>query len=380
MADAALLREVINRDTITTQVKFIHNYYSNFDIDLFINDATKDIADLSLTERLDQFTECLNKYLPSSFEESAEILIHSLPPEINDERKDLDGMDLSSENGFIIIALTNYISRNGTEHFHLSMEALLEMTKRFTSEGSIRHLIISHEKEVLEYYRKWVLDANVHVRRLVSESLRPRLPWAIRLQNYVLDPSPILEFLEILKDDPELYVRRSVANNLNDIAKDNPEVVTETLQKWSKNESKEMKWLIKHALRTLIKKGDPAALEILGFHADAHISVSPIELESNQITLGEALNFSLTVTNDGDRIENLVFDYVIHHMKANGKQAPKVFKLKTGTLKPGESITLKKRHVIKKINTRTYYEGEQRIAMKVNGREFDSISFNLNLV
>lgn len=379
MADAALLREVINRETITTQAQLIQNQWPPFKLEQFLDESTEEIDEKTLTERLDSVTNSLEKFLPQSFEEAADILIKSLPPEINEERKDLDGIDLGSENGFIIIALTNFIARNGKDHFHLSMRALLEMTKRFSSEGSIRHFIISHEKEVLEYYRKWALDSNVHVRRLVSESLRPRLPWAIRLQNYVQDPSPILEFLDILKDDPELYVRRSVANNLNDIAKDHPKVVTNTLGKWRKNESKEMTWLIKHALRTLIKKGDPAALEILGFHADAHISISPIELESETITLGEALNFSLTVTNEGNRIENLVFDYVIYHMKANGKRAPKVFKLKTGVLKPGESISLKKRHVIKKINTRTYYAGEHKIAMKVNGREFDAVSFNLKI-
>ncbi len=402
MADAALLREVINRDTISSLALRIENAWKDFNRELFIEKAVSHLSDLALMERLDQVTETLAEFLPETFERSADILIKSLPPEIGDERRDLDGLDLSSENGFIIIALTNYIARFGSDCFDISMNAFLEMTKRFSSEGSIRHFLISHEEAVLNYYRKWIYDKNVHVRRLVSESLRPRLPWAVRLKQYVIDPTPILEFLEILKDDPELYVRRSVANNLNDISKDNPAVVTDTLKRWSRDDegrddegrddegrddegrdegvnSDEMKWLIKHALRTLIKKGDPKALAILGFRADADISLSDIQLESDSIELGDSLNFTVTVVNTGKRVENLVIDYVLHFMKANGKPAPKVFKLKTGTVKSGESIVLRKKHPLKKINTRTYYPGTQALSMKVNGREFDKVFFDLKI-
>ncbi len=379
MSETKLLRDVINPKTIYNLSELISGKYKNFDSHRFIEDITPNLASLSLTERLDLVTDALKETLPTDFSQAAQILVNSLPPEPTNEKSSLDGVDLGDENGFIIVALTNYIARYGLDFFDISMNALFEMTKRFSSEGAIRHFIVQNEKKVLELYREWAVDDNVHVRRLVSESLRPRLPWTIRLQNYVEEPQPIIEFLQLLKDDPELYVRRSVANNLNDISKDSPKVVTDLLKKWSSNKSPEMKWLIKHALRTLIKAGDRDALAILGYRHDASVDASHVVLSSSSIKLGDTLEFFSEIVNTGDQTENLVIDFVIYHKKANGKQVPKVFKLKNCSLTPGTSLTINKKHPMKKISTRVYYAGEHALSLKINGKEFEKVSFDFEL-
>lgn len=371
------MRNNINEHTVTELSQRINSYYTTFQSDKFCKEIIPSLDDLGLYERLDLITLKLYKYLPKEFSEAVDILLNSLGDEIVADKVDLDGIDLSSNNGFIIISLTNYISSYGLDYFELSMKALYEMTKRFSAEGAVRHFIIKYPERCYELFRKWVKDENVHIRRLVSEGLRPRLPWAIRLQNFVKDPAPVLEFLEALKDDRELYVRRSVANNLNDIAKDHPDIVVELLQSWNPKASKEMEWLTKHALRTLVKQGNIGALELLGYKKNPEIKVRNLELNSD-VKLGEFLEFSFDIISESDNDQKLVIDYIIFHKKANGLQTPKVFKLKNVKLKSSENIRIFKRHGIKKINTRKYYEGKHRVVIQVNGKEFLSGEFNLS--
>ncbi len=372
------MRNNVNNKAVEHLADKISINYPEFNRESFCESIIPNLNDLGLFERLDLITKKLKKFLPEDFTIAANILIKSLDREIVEDRSDLDGVDLSSGNGFIVISLTNYISDYGMNNFDLSMLALCEMTKRFSSEGSIRHFLIKFPNKTIEVLKKWAIDENVHVRRLVSEGTRPRLPWAIRLQSYVEDPTPILKFLELLKDDKELYVRRSVANNLNDIAKDNPEIVVNILKGWSHDKSAEMTWLIKHALRSLIKQGNPGALDILGFHSNPKIETSNLELKHNVI-LGDAQEFSFDLKSTSNIKEKLVIDYIIHHKKANGTLTPKVFKLKTMTLKAGESIIIKKKHGIREISTRKYYQGNHKLVIQINGKEYLSGNFNLSI-
>lgn len=372
------MRNSINEKTVWELSQRIINYYPNFQDEDFCREISPELDNLGLFERLDLVTRNLHKYLPYDYPKAVDILLNSLGDKLESEKSDLDGVDLSSSNGFIVVASTNYVSEYGMDYFDLSMKALYEMTKRFSSEGAIRHFIIKYPERCCTLFRDWVQDKNVHVRRLVSEGMRPRLPWAIRLKEFIKNPSPILEFLDKLKNDRELYVRRSVANNLNDIAKDHPEIVVETLQRWSTDKSKEMTWLIKHALRTLIKQGHPGALELLGYKKEPLIEVSEFELNQS-VTLGGSLGFSFYIKSLLNDYQNLVVDYNIYHKKANGSQTPKVFKLKDIELKPDEIIKISKKHIIKKITTRKYYEGSHRVAIQINGREYLSGEFELYL-
>ena len=191
--------------------------------------------------------------------------------------------------------------------------------------------------------KKWTKDSDRHVRRLTSEGIRPRLPWAMQLPAFIKNPAPVIELLEILKDDREEYVRRSVANNLNDIAKDHPDVVAEIAEKWMKGASKERAKLIRHACRTLIKKGNKKVLQVFGYEPPKIQQVS-IDVQTPDVMFGTALQFSISISSNASHDQPLMIDYVIHHQKANGKTSPKVFKWLTKSLMAKKSLTLTKKH------------------------------------
>lgn len=372
------MRHFINRDSITDLSNRILSNYSQFNEKKFLNSILPYLEDLGLYERLDLIRDCLYDSLPKDFSEASSILVKSLGPELSKAQNDLDRIDLLSSNGFIVIASTNYIAKYGLDCFDISMEALYEMTKRFSSEGAIRYFIKKYPDKCLDLFNKWAEDKNVHVRRLVSEGLRPRLPWAIRLQNFIKDPNPIFPLLNKLKEDKELYVRRSVANNLNDISKDNPDLVTKLLNEWKEIDTKNMEWIIKHALRTLVKQGNIEALNILGFTKNPLVEIRDFK-HSMEVQLGATLDFTFTIESNSDKEQKLVVDYIIHHKKSNGKQTPKVFKLKNIVIKPHENIEIIKSHSIKKITTRKYYSGVHKIDLQINGKRYKSGKFQLHI-
>lgn len=368
-----LNKEVINKENTLILAKRIKVNFPDFDIYGFHKEIIDALPSQTMGERIQQVRKSLYNFLPQNYEESVSILINSLPLKLKVDS--LDKLDLASQNGFIIISLTSYISKYGMNNFNTSMKALKEMTKCFSSEGSIRYFIDKYPDQCNKLFDKWVLDNSPHVRRLVCEGLRPRLPMAISLQKYKKDPTAILKYLEILKDDPHLFIRRSVANNLNDISKDNPKVVTDLLKKWNNDKSAHRQWLIKHALRTLEKKGDPLALEILGFQPSPDILISSFKVKKKTIVVGENLEFSFRI--ESSNSQALLIDYIIYYMKSNGKQIPKVFKLKKlkSCINLDEKII--KSHSFKIINTRNYYSGTHYIALQINGEIYEKIKFNL---
>jgi 3-methyladenine DNA glycosylase AlkC len=304
-------------------------------------------------ERNNLIRDLLQEYLPKDFPQAVQILISSLGSEIL--HCELTGFD-----AFVVMSQCDFVAKYGLDHFELSMQALYEMTKRFTAEGAIRAFIQKYPDQTLKRLAEWAEDENCHVRRLVSEGMRPRLPLAPRLPQFIKDPRPVLHLLDKLKADPELMVRRSVANNLNDIVKDNPELVMKTLKEWQKMKNKGTQWIIGHASRTLVKQGYEDALALLGYPSDLAVRVQRLQLHKTIIQMGEDLIFEFEVQSKGDTSQNLMIDYVIHHMKANGKLAPKVFKLAKKKLKSRETLQLFKKHSFQQISTRKYYSGNHR--------------------
>ena len=215
--------------------------------------------------------------------------------------------------------------------------------------------------------RDWAHDPNVHVRRLVSEGTRPRLPWAPRLRAFQDDPRPVLDLLELLKDDPELLVRRSVANNLNDIGKDNPAALTDTCRRWMRDATAQRRWLVRHALRSAVKRGDPQALQILGYLPVPVVTVPDIHTTPAVVPIGESVTFTVQVANEGSTTAKLLVDLRVHFVKANGKPSPKVFKLKQLQLEPRASARLTKTISLAQHTTRTHYPGHHRVEVLVNG-------------
>lgn len=284
--------------------------------------------------------------------------------------------------GFDLWPLTQFIESYGLEEFEISMAALHELTRRFTAEFAIRPFLVHHEKATLAKLETWTKDTNPHVRRLVSEGTRSRLPWALRLDAYVRDPRRTVKLLEKLKYDEETYVRKSVANHLNDISKDHPDLAISILEKWNAKipteHSEKITWITKHALRTLIKSGHPGALALVGVkQAFKAVEISSFRVKKSVIRVNESLEFSFDLRSKAKEPTKLIVDYVIHHRKANGDTSEKVFKLKTFTLLARQTITIAKRHPVRLITTRKYYAGAHAIEIQINGRRFNKTLWRL---
>ncbi len=363
-------RDVFNKNVVMKLAENIFANYASFDKINFNKDINLKLEFLSYGDRNSLIAETLHKYLPKDLRKATDILIQSLPPQL--ESKELSGFE-----GFIIMPQCLFISRYGLDEFDISMNALYEMTKRFTAEIDIRPFIAKYPKKTIEYLNKLTNDSSPFARRLASEGTRPRLPLGMRLSNFIKDPTPVIRILEKLKEDYNLMVRRSVANNLNDIAKDNPEIVTDTLKKWSKIKTKEMKWLISHALRTLLKQGNKDALELLGYKSDINIEVTNFILKKKKIKLDDTLFFDFKIKSNDKKESNLMIDYIVHFMKSNGKTVPKVFKAFKKKIKPNEEMILSKKQSFKPISTRKYYKGIHFIEIQINGLKYKKQEFEL---
>lgn len=346
-----------------------------FDRAGFVSAAANNLEALELKERSDQIVRALAMFLPEDFERAAHIMLRSLA---TDSKAEGSGYEMNDEGigGWAIMPMTHYAGIFGLEHFDLSMNLLKEMTKRFSSEFGIRFLILADRKRALAIMRTWTRDSNCHVRRLVSEGTRPRLPWAMQLPAFIADPSPVLPLLEALKDDESEYVRRSVANNLNDVAKDHPDIVSDIAEQWLRKASPDRQRLVRHACRTLIKQGHKKTLQAFGF-GPPKVKLKHLRISTPQVNFGEALLFELSILSISEQSQPLTIDYAVHHQKANGKTTPKVFKWKTIALDKKATHVAKRVHSIRPITTRTYYAGAHRLEILINGVSVAQSEFEL---
>jgi len=221
----------------------------------------------------------------------------------------------------------------------------------------------------------WAESKSHHVRRLASEGCRPRLPWAMALPEFKQEPGPVLLVLEKLKNDESEYVRRSVANNLNDISKDNPQLVIEVARNWL-GDNRKLDWVVKHACRTLLKQGQPEIMELFGFAKPDHIKIKEFVAQPS-VEIGDNLDFSFTLETQHKKLGKLRIEYVIDFVKKNGNLSRKIFKISESDTK-NNSKTVTKSHSFKKISTRKYYAGNHVISIIVNGHEMASTEFLLN--
>jgi 3-methyladenine DNA glycosylase AlkC len=347
-----------------------------FDKHGFAQCAAENIEANELKQRAAQIRVALDKFLPDDFGRAVEIMLASLHPHDSVELSAV-GMNAEGIRGWAVMPMSELIGLRCEEDFELAMQAQHTLTKRFSSEFGIRYSILANPERAMEIILGWTRDKNHHVRRLASEGCRPRLPWAMQLPMFMADPSPVLPVLEALKDDDSEYVRRSVANNVNDIAKDHPDIAANLALKWMEGAGKARQKTVRHASRTLIKQGHPIALKALGF-APPQVDVSPVRVTTPTVMFGEALEFESMLVSTASKPQNLVIDYVLHFRKANGRTAPKTFKLKTATLKPGERMAIKRRHPIRPITTRRYYNGAQSVELQINGAAMGDTGFELS--
>lgn len=349
----------------------------NFDADRFVALATNNMKELELKQRSNQICDALTATMPSNFREACETLTKALHP---DEEVHFSEME-TDESGIAdwgVMPMADYVAEHGLGDFDYSLEVLAEMTKRSSSEFAIRHFFIADQNRTMDKTMEWAKDENFHVRRLASEGSRPRLPWGLQLKEFVIDPSPLLPMFEILKDDSEEYVRRSLANNINDIAKDHPTVVSTIAANWMKDASKDRARLVKHACRTLVKNGHKPTLEALGYSAPKVI-LEELIISTPTVMLGEVLEFAITLTSTAKTSQPLIIDFIIHHRKANGSTTPKTFKWKILDLAEGKTLSASKRHPMKPITTRVYYQGTHTLEIQINGEIFGTQDFEFKL-
>jgi 3-methyladenine DNA glycosylase AlkC len=337
----------------------------------FIKSATSGLDELELLDRGRHIARALATHLPDDYAAAVGVLLRSLGPEhASDE---LLGVGMAP---FFYLPHTIFVAERGLEHFDLSMHAQYELTKRFSAESSIRAYIAKDSERTFTVLRKWTTDPNAHVRRLVSEGTRLRLPWAMRVAWLDAHPERVLELLDRLKDDPSTLVRRSVANNLNDLGKVYPELLTRTCAAWLAGASPERHALVEHALRSAVKRGDATALKLLGYGKKASIAVESIRFDPPRVAIGGRVSMTFVLRGKSARAQELLVDVAVHFVKANGA-APKVFKVKRVTLPPRGKVALSTSFSLAVHTTRVPRPGKHAVEVIVNGQRYDAGAFEV---
>ena len=340
----------------------IQRFYPDFDKNTFV----KLIFDegweaMELKEKMRHTTQCLHKTLPESYKDALEILKKAAP----------------YVKGFEAMSLPDFVELYGMEmeNWDLSLPALGHFTRYASSEFAIRPFLDRDPERAIVYMQTWAGDESPRVRRLASEGCRPRLPWAMALSTFKKDPSLILPILEKLKDDPSEDVRRSVANNLNDISKDNPQLMLDICEKWY-GQNKNTDAIIKHACRTMLKAGNKRALLLFGFCDPTHIKVENFRIDKEVVKIGEDIRFSFDLIIDEKERSDVRLEYVVYFMKANGKLSRKVFQITENEYVPGKHL-FKRKHSFVDMSTRKHYPGEHRVSIIINGEEKATASIEL---
>ncbi len=345
----------------------------------FSQQALDGLDALELKARVLQLARALVAVLPADVDRAAGILEASLGPVGDGD--DLASLRTSAAGlaGWPVWPLTEAVALMAAQHApERGLVALQAMTQRLTAEFAIRPFFIQQPEATYRTVGGWLQHPSAHVRRLVSEGSRPRLPWGLRLQALVADPRPTLHWLQALQDDPSAYVRRSVANHLNDIAKDHPTLVADWLAQHLPGASAERQALLRHASRGLVKAGDAAVLAAWGLGA-AFCGRLSLALSPPALALGEVLTVQVDLQSTARTPQLLAIDYAVHHVKAAGHTTPKVFKGWVLDLAPGEQRQLVKRHALKVVTTRRYHAGTHAVDLRINGQVLAEAGFDLSL-
>jgi len=357
---AYAIAEMINR-----------SYPNQINADDYAAEVQSKVPPLELKDRVYVLADGLRKRLPQDYPTAINIIVDSLGP----EDEDLTGM---FNEGWYLMPVARFVEEFGLNYPQISMDALAEITKRHTAEYAVRPYIEQHYEFAMKIIGEWAISPNFHLRRAASEGIRPRLPWASKLQCFIDDPKPVLAILELLRSDSSDFVRKSVGNNLNDITKNWPDLVIETLERWkSESPTTETEQITKRAIRGLIKAGNQRALALIGSIGGEDIKVPYFNITPGVIQLGESFQLEVDLINPSSSTYNLTVDYVIHHVRKNGRTIPKAFRLASLKLGAEESRRITKKHVIKAVGVRAYYGGQHQVDIVVNGLIKASLVFEL---
>jgi 3-methyladenine DNA glycosylase AlkC len=356
---AELIKNCYDLKFIEKVCNEISRNYKEFDSSGFTNAIfDKNWEKKELKERMRHITICFREFLPDDYLCALEILMKT---------------SVHFNFDFAPMVFPDFVEVYGLKYDE-SIDALEHFTRHSSSEFAVRPYILNDSKKMINKMIEWSKSDNHHVRRFASEGSRPRLPWAVAIPSLKEDPTPILPILEALKNDPELYVRRSVANSLNDIAKDNPDVVIEIAKRWI-GKNKELDWVVKHGCRTLLKSGNHEILNIFGYLTPHHIRVENIVVQK-EVLMEEDLHFSFDLNTESKKLGKLRIEYAINYMKSNGKRSRKVFKVSEADFSVS-SRSIKKKQSFKTISTRKHYKGEHSIVIIINGVDLSLDTFML---
>ena len=364
---AELLKNVFNKEFISTLSGIILEVIPGFDSDSF----SKKVLDLEwenkeLKQRMSHIVFAMKFQMPEEYEKRISILLALV------ENLKKKGFESTLEWMF----LPEFIDDLEVEYFDLSVNALEKVTQFTTCEFAVRPFILKYPEQMILQMTKWASHENYRVRRLATEGCRPRLPWAMALPFLKKNPKPILPILEKLKKDSSLTVRRSVANNLNDISKDNPQVVIEIIKKWI-GKTEETDWVVKHASRTLLKQGNLEVMKLFGFGDIDELEIVNFKVNTSIVKIGEVLEFSFVLKNNNKASTKLRLEYGLYYQKANGSLARKVFKISEKVFNPNSFTEISKKQSFKVISTRKFHVGLHQVSIIINGVELNKLNFEL---
>jgi len=355
------LKELFNKNFY---VEFAEEFYKadkNFNPDKFVKQVTQNFEVLSLNQRMRNTSQVLKQHLPQDYKKAIDVLYKVIP---------------NTKKGYTNLVFPDFVGVYGHNDNSTSLEALKYFTQFGSSEFAIREFLKRDFIKTIKVMNTWAKDKNHHVRRLASEGSRPRLPWSFKLDEVIKNPKSTQTILQILKEDEELYVKKSVANHLNDLSKDNTDYMLQLIKGWDKSNA-HTAWIVKHASRTLIKKGNVQSLAFFDFEKKPKIKVENFKIINPKIKLGDNLHFEFDISSQKSTIQKLVIDYSIHYRKSSGELSPKVFKLKEFELKPNEKIKISKKQLIKDFTTRKHFAGTHFLELQVNGSVLNKLNFEL---
>lgn len=365
MAEAPKLKDYFTEQLVRDIGARIATVHPDFDVDRFVEAAVGDGWEAAgLTERSRRIADALWATLDLGVEATLDVIVRCLPDELDDPEGVLN-------DGFWMWPFGDLIATYALECPDAALDACEALTKRFTAEFAVRPFLAGHP-EALDRVERWATDDSEHVRRLASEGTRPRLPWATRLD---LPLERVLPVLATLRRDESPYVRRSVANHLNDLAKDHDEIV-DVLAQWHAEGVDETTWIVRHALRNHLKQGDPRALRLFGYEP-ALIDVAGLEVAPRSVAIGEQVEVGFDLVEVAGRAQKLMVDLVVGYVKANGSLSPKVFKFKDFELAAGATLRCTKRLDMTPRSIRTLHPGTHTVTIRVNGADLADATFDL---
>lgn len=362
------LKNMFNEQFVVPFSKICEKHIENFDVEQFLKFVfDKNWIHLELKPRIKHIAAAIHDQLSDNTIENLQ-LITAISEDIR--------INQNKQDTFEYLVLCDYIEVYGLQELQASLQTIEKVTVLASCEFAIRPFLLKYPKETFAQLVEWSSHSHSSVRRLASEGCRPRLPWGMGLPFLKKDPSPIYPILENLKDDPSLYVRRSVANNINDISKEHPKEVLKLLYDWN-GFSEERNWLVKHAARTLLKKGNTKALQLFGYGNITNFEISGLSLKEKKVTVGSYLTFDFSITNKSKSNQKVRLEYFIHFLLANGSLSKKVFKISERDMNAIETLHYERRQSFKIITTRKYYAGTHKVSLVINGIEMETQSFEL---